>query len=64
MTAKAGLIGTVFGTVAGAIAWLADLDQVLWPRHHRWALFVIVISIAIVAAMIADRDLRRMDGGL
>ena len=63
MTTKAGLIGTVFGVVAGAIAWLTDLDRVLWPAHHRWALGAMVISAAIVTGKIVDKDIRRMSNG-
>jgi len=63
VTTKAGLIGTVFGTVAGAIAWFTNIDRVLWPEHHRWALFVIVISVALITSLIADRDIRRMGNG-
>jgi hypothetical protein len=60
MSAKAGLIGTAFGTAAGTIAWIVNLDEVLWPQHPRWALFLIAFAFGIVTGLITDRDIRRL----
>lgn len=59
MHAESSLVGTAIGASIGVLGWVVGLGAVLWPEHPQWALFFIVIAVAVISTIILEQNDRR-----
>jgi len=59
MSAESGWLGTAVGIAVGMLARVVGLGNVLWPQHPQWALFSVVVAVAVVSMAILERNERR-----
>ena len=59
MSAESGLLGIAVGMAVGMLAWVVGLGEIVWPGRSEWVLLLIIVGVAIVSAMILERNERR-----
>lgn len=59
MSAESGWLGISVGASVGTLAWVVGLGKVLSPHHPNWALFLIILVVAIVSMAILESNDRR-----